>query len=151
MSGPGAALHATLVAARQGGLWRGALLLGPSGAGKSDLALRAMAGGWRLVADDRVCVWLSGGVAYGRAPATLAGLVEARGLGVLAQSRLPFTRVTLAVEAAVDAAVERMPEPARRPLGLGAADPPLLRLDLREASALAKLAYALDAAARGAL
>ncbi len=144
-------LHATLIASRRAGLWRGVLLSGPSGAGKSDLALRAIADGWRLVADDRVLVWLSGGVAYGRAVDPLEGLIEARGLGVLAQPRLPFVRLTLAVEGAVDGPVERMPEPARRPLGLSAADPPTLRLDLREASALAKLAHALDAAARGAL
>ena len=144
-------LHATLIAARRAGLWRGVLLFGPSGAGKSDLALRAMARSWRLVADDRVRVWLSGGVAYGRAAAPLEGLIEARGLGVLAQPHLPFARLSLAVEGAVDGPMERMPEPALWPLGLGAGDPPRLRLDLREASALAKLAYALDAVARGAL
>ena len=43
-------LHASAVALDG----RGALLLGASGAGKSGLALRLMALGARLVADDRV-------------------------------------------------------------------------------------------------
>ena len=50
------------------GGWRGALIEGPSGAGKSDLALRALDAGFRLVADDRVVVWTSGGRLFGRAP-----------------------------------------------------------------------------------
>lgn len=58
------------------------LLRGPSGAGKSDLALRLAVAGWRLVADDRVIVWASGGRLYGRAPAILSGLVELRGQGM---------------------------------------------------------------------
>ena len=70
-------LHAGLVARRQDGYWRGVLIEGASGAGKSDLALRALDHGFRLVADDRVVVWASGGALYGRAPDSLAYLGEA--------------------------------------------------------------------------
>jgi len=55
---------------------QGVLLRGPSGAGKSDLALRLIDAGAILVADDRVDVFIKGGVAFARAPANIAGLME---------------------------------------------------------------------------
>ncbi|HRD45548.1 MAG TPA: HPr kinase/phosphorylase [Caulobacter sp.] len=102
--------HADLVALRIGAEWRGVLIEGPSGAGKSDLALRAIGEGFRLVADDRVLVWASAGRNYGRAPDTLAGILESRGAGVLPVPAIAFCEVALAVrcEASPDA-VERMP------------------------------------------
>lgn len=105
-------LHAGLVALRLDGGWRGALIEGASGAGKSDLALRALADpDVRLVADDRVLVWTSGGHLYGRAPDPLAGLLESRGLGVLPQAALPFARIVLVIACATaPEAVERTPE-----------------------------------------
>ena len=75
-------LHASLVALRLSGVWRGALIEGASGAGKSDLALRALGEGFALAADDRVVVFASGGRLYGRSPAPLAGMIEARGVGI---------------------------------------------------------------------
>lgn len=130
--------HAGLVAVRHGGRWAGALIEGPSGAGKSDLALRLLATGWRLVADDRTLLWASGGRLFGRAPDALAGLIEVRGQGVAREAALPFCEVALVARAG---APERMPEPATERLhGL---EVPLLVLDLREASAAAKLGRAL--------
>lgn len=102
--------HAGLIALRHGGDWRGVLIEGPSGSGKSDLALRALAEGFRLVADDRVLVWASGGATFGRAPDALAGLHESRGAGVLPQTALPFAPVVAAVRCETSAeAVERVP------------------------------------------
>ena len=66
--------HAGLVALRWRGDWQGVLIEGPPGSGKSDLALRALTEGFRLVADDRVLLWTSGGRLWGRAPDVLAGL-----------------------------------------------------------------------------
>ena len=105
-------LHAGLLALwvpgeRDGG-WRGALIEGPTGAGKSDLALRAIDQGFRLVADDRVLVWRAGGRLFGRAPATLHGLVEARGLGVWPEPALPFCRIVLALRCGDE---QRTPDP----------------------------------------
>ncbi len=80
-------VHGGLIARRLGEHWRGVLIEGPSGAGKSDLALRALERGFSLVADDRVRLFVSGGRLYGRAPSALAGLIEARGIGV---TRRPF-------------------------------------------------------------
>ncbi len=140
-------LHATLIAARRRGLWCGVLLQGASGAGKSDLALRAIAAGWRLAADDRVRVWTSGGALYGAAPTTLAGLIEVRGVGVKPEPTLPFARLALAVEAATGTPlVERMPPPMR--LDLLGLSLPRLRLNLLEPSALARLERGMDAALR---
>jgi len=136
-------LHAGLIALRAGGDWRGALIQGPSGAGKSDLALRALDAGFRLVADDRVLVWLSGGAHYGRAPDTLRGLIEARGQGLWRESPLPLCRIVVALACVADGvAIERMPEPeiqivAGKPL-------PRLTIDPREASAPAKVRRAIE-------
>ena len=135
-------LHAGLVALRLGGFWRGALILGPSGAGKSDLALRALEAGFRLVADDRVTVWKSGGALYGRAPDPLSGLIEARGHGILAEPSLAFAEIVLAVRcAAPGEAIERLPEPATEIVAETALA--LTWIDPREASAPAKLRRAL--------
>jgi HPr kinase/phosphorylase len=77
---------------------RGALILGPSGSGKSALALTLMAFGAALIADDRVdiadrdgCPWLS-------APDSIAGMVEARHLGLLRADPAPGAWLTLVVD-----------------------------------------------------
>lgn len=104
--------HAGLIALRRDGLWRGALIEGPSGVGKSDLALRAVESGFALVADDRTVVFASGGQLYGKAPDSLSGLIEIRGLGVVPTPVIAFARIALLVRC-VDAsgAVERLPQP----------------------------------------
>jgi serine kinase of HPr protein (carbohydrate metabolism regulator) len=131
--------HAGLVAARLGGFWRGVLIEGPAGAGKSDLALRALDEGFSLVADDRVLLWACEGRLYGRAPDTLAGLLEIRGLDVVRLAALPFAEVALIVRCG---APERLPEPAAASL-LGVSLP-LIEMDPRDASAPAKLSRALS-------
>jgi serine kinase of HPr protein (carbohydrate metabolism regulator) len=133
--------HAGLVTLRVDGDWLGALIEGPSGAGKSDLTLRALEAGWRLVADDRTLLWTCGGRLFGRAPDSLAGLVEARGLGVVATSCRAFAEVRLIVRCVDSGAVERMPDAAAQIL-LGV-ELPLVELAAREASATAKLGRAL--------
>ena len=76
MTAPRQPLHATVVATRLDGAWRGVLIQGRSGAGKSDLALRLMQKGWRLVGDDWVEVFACKSALYAVAPATIAGRVE---------------------------------------------------------------------------
>ncbi len=138
---PTPVLHATLVARRFAAGWRGALLRGPSGSGKSTLALRAMESGFRLVADDRVLVWRSGGRLFGRAPAALDGLLEVRHVDVAPRCRL--------VQGPIDLVVDLAEEPDRLgPTALGhIGGRPTPRLILRpfEACAPARLARALDA------
>ncbi|MET3666573.1 HPr kinase/phosphorylase [Caulobacter sp. 1776] len=104
--------HAGLIALREDGVWRGALIEGPSGIGKSDLALRALETGFRLVADDRTVVFASGGRLWGKAPEALAGLIEVRGLGVVAACALPFAPIALVIRCVErPEAVERLPDP----------------------------------------
>ena len=104
-------LHAGLIARRCGGIWRGVLIQGPSGAGKSDLALRALAEGCALVANDQTVIFMSGGRLFGRAPDALRGLIEIRGLGVQRQQALPFAPISLSVHCKTTPDLaERMPD-----------------------------------------
>ena len=135
-------LHAGLITRRTGrdGAWRGVLIQGPSGAGKSDLMLRALDAGYRLVADDRVLLWTSGGGLFGRAPDTLRDLIEVNGVDIARITALPLSPVALVVRCG---APERMPDPSFvEHLGVRL---PLVELDPREASAPAKLGRALAA------
>jgi serine kinase of HPr protein (carbohydrate metabolism regulator) len=134
--------HAGLVAARVDGRWRGALIEGESGRGKSDLALRALDHGFRLVADDRTNVFVSGGRLFGATPKTLAGLIEARGVGILTLTTLPIAEILLRVRCVTAPdEVERLPDPVSGSL-LGV-DIPTLNLWPFEASAPHKLILAL--------
>jgi serine kinase of HPr protein (carbohydrate metabolism regulator) len=131
-------VHAGLIALRMHGAWRGVLIEGPSGAGKSDLALRSLNEGFRLVADDRTLLWVSGGRLFGRAPDTIAGQVEVRGLDVIREDGAPFAEVALL---ALCAPAERLPEPEFVDrLGIAI---PILRVAPLEASAPQKLRRAL--------
>lgn len=136
--GSPAILHAGLIAAHGPRGWLGVLVEGPSGAGKSDFALRCLDAGFAVVADDRVEVWVSGGRLYGRAPDSLAGRMEVRGLDVLTVPALRYCRIGLCVRSG---APERMPKPAS--VANAGLSVPLLILPLLESSAPAKLRRAL--------
>ena len=73
------AVHATCIAMQD----RGLLVLGAAGSGKSALALQLIALGAKLVADDRVLLSDEDGGITATAPEPIAGLIEARGIGVL--------------------------------------------------------------------
>lgn len=136
-----APVHATAVARWSPGFgWRGILISGPPGAGKSDLALRLIGRGWRLVADDYVHVFHSGDAVYAAPPETIAGRIEARGLGIVAAAALGVVRLVMAVELAA-AAPERLPDVETRAFAGG--DLPLLRLNGLEPSAVEKVAAAI--------
>jgi HPr kinase/phosphorylase len=105
-------VHGTAV--RLGG--RGVLILGASGSGKSRLALRLIARGGDLIADDRVVIARGRRSLYAAAPAALAGLVEARSVGILRmRRRARSARLDLVVD--LDAAADaRLPQ--RRKIAL---------------------------------
>jgi serine kinase of HPr protein (carbohydrate metabolism regulator) len=136
-------VHATCVALRGKRGWRGLLLRGSSGSGKSDLALRLIDGGARLVADDQTELLATAGRVIARAPGTIAGLIEVRGVGIvrLARDQL-VTQVTLAllVDLVPARQIERLPEPRRECL-LGV-ELPVVALAPFEASAADKLRLA---------
>jgi serine kinase of HPr protein (carbohydrate metabolism regulator) len=134
-------VHATTVAI--GG--RAVLLRGPSGSGKSDLALRLIDAGARLVADDRSELHRDGEAILIRAPATIAGLIEARGVGILRVDSLGVAPLALIADLIAPDAVERLPEPRSETI-LGVPIP-LIALAPFEASTPAKLRLALGALA----
>ncbi|AQR60271.1 serine kinase [Brevundimonas sp. LM2] len=135
-----APIHATAVATYAQGGWRGALLRGPSGAGKSDLALRLIARGWRLIGDDYVHLWRSHGGLFAAPAQTIAGRIEARGLGILSVTHHPLCRIGLVVDCR-GATVDRLPEAGS--VTLAGVTLPQLDLDVRPASAVETLAHAI--------
>jgi serine kinase of HPr protein (carbohydrate metabolism regulator) len=74
-----ALIHATCVAIAG----HAVLLVGPSGSGKSDLALRLIDRGAQLVSDDQTHIRPTKGQLLARAPATIVGKIEVRGLGII--------------------------------------------------------------------
>jgi HPr kinase/phosphorylase len=129
-------VHGTAIALDGGAV----LLRGPSGAGKSDLALRLIDAGARLVADDQVELRRVGRQILARPPATLAGLVEIRGLGIVRVEALDEAPLVLLVDLVLSGEIERLPEPrVERLLGLAV---PLIAQAPFEASAAAKLRLA---------
>lgn len=127
-----------------------ALLRGPSGAGKSDLALRFLFLARRgpaalqpplLVADDQVQLIRDGSRLLAKAPDTIRGKIEIRGVGIVEVKSLPEAELGLVVDL-VAAGVERLP-PQNAAIRLLGIELPLLRLVPWEASAAIKLAVAL--------
>jgi serine kinase of HPr protein (carbohydrate metabolism regulator) len=135
--------HAGAIALRVQRAWRGVILEGPSGVGKSDLTLRALDAGFRLVADDYVRLFVSGGRLFAKAPSTIAAKLEVRGLGVIAQEALAFAPVTLTVHCKTGpGAIERLPDiRIERILGV---EVPVLDLWPLEDSAIAKIRRAIE-------
>ncbi|MEM7745549.1 MAG: serine kinase [Pseudomonadota bacterium] len=77
---------------------QGCLIFGAPGAGKSTLAIEMMALGATLVADDRVDLIRRGDTVWMAAPQSLAGVVEARGIGLLAVDAATEAPVSLIVD-----------------------------------------------------
>ncbi|MGH7013962.1 MAG: HPr kinase/phosphorylase [Stellaceae bacterium] len=123
----------------------GVLLRGPSGSGKSDLALRLIEGGAGLIADDQVALTPDGAELWLSAPPAIAGMIEARGLGILRLPRTPRTALRLICDLVPRARVERLPERGDCTL-LGIAVP-RLALCAFDASTPTKLRFALRAVA----
>ena len=130
-------VHGTSVALGRDGI----LLRGPSGSGKSDLALRLIDSGAILVADDQTELRRRNGRLEMRAPATLEGLIEVRGVGIVRLPSVQDVALRLVVDLVRPQAVERLPEP--RFAELDGVSIPLLELAPFEASAAAKLRMAL--------
>lgn len=128
----------------------GVLLLGPSGAGKSDLALRLIAAGAVLVADDRTDLSIQDGALVAAPPSGLAGLIEVRNLGIVALPHRRSARIALVVDLTAGEPPARLPQAALwlPPPALDLAEnarPPLIRLDPFAISTPAKIAIAAAA------
>ena len=119
---------------------RAVLLRGPSGAGKSELLLRLLVeAGAGLVADDQVVLTCEDAGVIARAPETLRGVLEVRGVGLV---RLPSAGpAAVGLLADLTAQPQRQPDPSVETL-LGCRLP-RVEIDPAAASAVAKLQLAL--------
>ena len=131
---------------------KGVLLLGESGAGKSFLALRLMDGGARLVADDRCDVFVRAGKLCAAPPRAIAGLMELRGIGIVALPYVKRVRLAMAVRLMRNPPRTRLPAPVfyPPPAPLQAASIPLIVVNGESAAAPALVRAALAAFSRKA-
>jgi HPr kinase/phosphorylase len=125
-----------------------ALLQGPSGSGKSDLALRFVMEmppqlDAALVSDDQVLVERAGDRLIARAPDTIAGKIEVRGVGIVAIAFRPEAELRLLVRMSTASDVPRLPEVGAETGELCGLRLPLIALAPFEASAPLKLRLAL--------
>jgi serine kinase of HPr protein (carbohydrate metabolism regulator) len=129
-------LHASCIAIEG----RAVLIEGPSGAGKSDLALRLIDRGAVLVSDDYTLTQRAGTTLLASPPATIAGKIEVRGIGI--QAMRHADRVPVALLIRLSDSVDRLPEPERVRSIVGI-DIPVVSLKPLEASAPIKVEMAL--------
>ncbi len=129
-------MHATSVAIDG----RAVLICGASGAGKSDLALRLIDRGAMLISDDYTIVRSSGGQLEASAPATIAGMMEVRGVGVVDLPSIKGARLALIIDLSQD--IDRMPGDPEEWLVAGV-PLPVVKVSPFEASAPIKVELAL--------
>ena len=131
----------------------GILLRGASGSGKSSLALRLIdAEGFgsgqrklraRLVADDQVMLQNKGSALVASPPASLAGKLEIRGLGIVKLDYLKVVELRLVVDLVSYKSIPRLPNPVDAQVELMSVMLPRLALDAHGADAAAKLRAAV--------
>ena len=129
-------VHATAVAIDG----EAVLLRGAPGSGKSDLALRLIDGGGRLISDDQTVLHRKDAQVLVRAPATIVGLIEVRGLGILRIDPVDEAPLGLLVDLVSSVEIERLPDPRWETI-LGVPIP-LIALAPFEAAAAAKVRLA---------
>jgi serine kinase of HPr protein (carbohydrate metabolism regulator) len=114
----------------------GLLFVGPSGAGKSAVALHcigeARARGLfaALVSDDQVLVSVADGRLVARAPASIAGLIEVRGAGIVTMETVEAAALHRAIRPIEPPFAERLPPDGETVEVLPSLFLPLTRLPL---------------------
>jgi serine kinase of HPr protein (carbohydrate metabolism regulator) len=109
----------------------GILIRGPSGSGKSSLVMELLggdAGTAHLVADDRVILSVLHGRLVADVPATLAGLVEVRGLGLVKLPHIAPVVIRLIVDIVAPENCPRLPDEAEARAAIGGLSLPRLSL-----------------------
>ena len=129
-------LHASCVAVDG----RAVLIEGRSGSGKSDLALRLIDRGATLVSDDYTLLVRDRDRLLAQPPATIAGRIEVRGIGIVELAHVGQVPVALII--CLSEEVDRMPEPETSRLVAGITLP-MTTLNAREPSAPIKAELAL--------
>lgn len=87
-------VHASCVAFDK----RGVLILGASGTGKSALAVGLLAIGASLVSDDKTILTERSGQLVAQCPTAIKGMIEVRGVGLLAVEPKDSAIVTLIID-----------------------------------------------------
>ena len=87
------------------------LIRGPSGSGKSDLAYRLIEKGARLIADDQTILEPIKNVAIASCPASISGLIEVRGIGIIQVPLSPKAPLGLVIDLVARTDVPRLPAP----------------------------------------
>lgn len=142
MSGASETRHASCVALDGPAGPSALLIVGRSGSGKSRLALELISRGARLVSDDQTHLRRDGAQVLASAPAAIAGMIEARGVGLL---RLPaIGEAPVRAVADLDSH-ERERLPPARSVALCGVDLPLIFCgdDAGAAAAMAPALWAL--------
>ena len=85
------------------------LFRGPSGCGKSDLALRCINRGATLISDDQTVLCKENNKIFASPPATIAGKLEVRGLGIVEFPYIKRAQLTLVLDLVNEDALERLP------------------------------------------
>ena len=98
-------VHATAVMIEE----KGVLLRGPSGSGKSDLALRLIDDGAVLIADDRTALTHRDGSVVAQCPASIAGQLEVRGIGIVDFPYIAEATLSMIVDLVSSDQVDRLP------------------------------------------
>ena len=98
-------VHATAVMIEE----KGVLLRGPSGSGKSDLALRLIDDGAVLIADDRTALTHRDGTVVAQCPASIAGQLEVRGIGIVDLPYIAEATLSMIVDLVSSDQVDRLP------------------------------------------
>lgn len=113
------------------------LLLGESGSGKSDLALRLIHAGATLIGDDQVELTRRGAGLSVSPVASLKGLLEVFGLGIIEMPYVRSSTVKLCVELVGRESIERLPLPQK--IRMHGVSLPLLKLHAFDVSAVEKI------------
>ena len=88
---------------------RAVMIVGPPGSGKTSLVLELITRGGTLVADDQAVLCRRGDSIEVSPPPELAGLIEARGIGVFRLEFAETAKLALVVDLA-KAETERLPD-----------------------------------------
>ncbi|MGN1079546.1 MAG: HPr kinase/phosphorylase [Alphaproteobacteria bacterium] len=126
-------LHASCVEFMGSGL----LICGRPGSGKSDLCLRLIDAGAKFVADDQTIVENREGKLTARAPDSIKGMLEIRGLGIVETPCIDKTEISLKLSLQPSAQIDRMPE--KNTELIENAEIPVFYLDAFSVSAVIKI------------